>query len=197
MKKEAIDIAKGRLRVMRKCFDDLCQCSDFDTFNDTWFTFLTAYKSVYVAISQGAISPQSRQWLGARKKQRRNDDLLQWVFEARNDEEHGLARSLNQNMPLASITLGYMESATIEFIGNGDFKITRPDGSNARFTVAPHEVEVSTINARGGRSLPPPKTCLNLTLPSPKALLIADLAIKYIDNLIEEASTFVSHCPED
>jgi hypothetical protein len=91
MDSKAITKARSRLRVSEKALNELAECNDYQTFSDTWYTFLVAWKNIYTALEQGSkASAQSRQWFGAKKQARKGDKLLQYLFEARNDDEHGL-----------------------------------------------------------------------------------------------------------
>lgn len=94
MDPQAIYVAVSRIRVAERAVASLAD-SDGDDFRDHWFVFLTAFKSVYTALQEGAKGqPKSLQWMGARNRERRNNPLLQYLYIARNDEEHGLNLSV-------------------------------------------------------------------------------------------------------
>lgn len=98
MDPHAINIAVSRIRVAQRAVASLKECSG-DEFRDTWFVFLTAFKSVYTALQEGAKGqPKSLQWMGARNRERRNSPLLRYLYAARNDEEHGLNLSVMDSL---------------------------------------------------------------------------------------------------
>jgi len=94
MDSTAVEKAKDRLRRAK---ESLAQISvpgqqKFERLADHWSTFLIALNGVYAALEQGAkSSPQSRQWFGMKKNERRKDPLLQYLHQARNADEHGIA----------------------------------------------------------------------------------------------------------
>ena len=89
----AIAKANSRLRTAKKAIEDLTGCNDYDTFSEYLYTFLVAAKGIYTILEQGAKSrAQARQWFGAKSKERRSDPLLQYLYQARDDDEHGLSR---------------------------------------------------------------------------------------------------------
>lgn len=83
--------AEARLRLARTHASALRACKSHDEFTDTWYQFLVTYKNVYTALEQAAKgSAQSRQWFGGKKNERRDDPLLQYLFQARDADEHGI-----------------------------------------------------------------------------------------------------------
>lgn len=94
MDPQAIYVALSRIRVAERAIESL-RTSTGQDFQDHWFVFLTAFKSVYTALQEGAKGrPKSLQWMGGRNRERRNNRLLQYLYVARNDEEHGLNLSV-------------------------------------------------------------------------------------------------------
>lgn len=91
MNPAALSKCKSRLRIAERALTDLEAATEPDDFGDAWTVFLQAWKGVYTLLEQGAKeSAQSRQWFGRKKAQRKADHLLNYLFHARNDEEHGL-----------------------------------------------------------------------------------------------------------
>jgi len=114
MNPKAIEIALSRIRVAERAIADLERCNE-DECQDHWFVFITAFKSVYTALQEGAKGrPQSLQWMGGRNRERRADALLRYLYVARNDEEHGLTISASNTM--ASITVDLEEDGEIPSI---------------------------------------------------------------------------------
>ncbi|MEQ1883291.1 MAG: hypothetical protein ABL878_20240, partial [Burkholderiales bacterium] len=88
---KALTKARRRLNVARTAAAALDQAPDFDAFSEQWYVFLHAAKGVYTTLEQGAkTSAQSRQWFAGKNAARKNDSLLRYVSEARNDDEHGI-----------------------------------------------------------------------------------------------------------
>ena len=65
----AIEKAKSRLRVAKKALEDVKKSHTMESFHDAWYSF------------------------GEKARQRIADPLLHYLYEARNDDEHGLTRN--------------------------------------------------------------------------------------------------------
>jgi hypothetical protein len=90
----AVAKAKVRLRGATEALGSLRNHSDQAAFGIYWYSFLTAWKGVYTVLEQGAKPfPQSGKWYGDKRKELRSEPLLEYLYEARNDEEHGLGFS--------------------------------------------------------------------------------------------------------
>ena len=166
MDPKAIAKAKSRLRVAERAVAELADCHDFETFNDIWYTFLVSSKNIYTVLEQGSkSSPQSRQWFGAVTGFRKDDELLQYLFEARNDDEHGLENSA-EHVP-GSLAIGVRRegfSSGVILNGTigpgGSLHVQSTDGKPVLIKQTLPHVRLISIAARGGRTIDPPKTHL-------------------------------------
>ena len=196
MDRKAVVKAQSRLRVAQKAANELVECKDFDAFNDVWYTFLTAAKNIYTVLEQGAkISPQSRQWFGAKKEERRKDDLLQYLFQARNDDEHGIE-------PIAEHIPGFVGiggggerySNSFMFSGgtdaSGNFHISELESKDGRPVLIEHRpdsVKLISVKDRGGRLYDPPTSHKGSSLSDNSPLNVAKLALLHLEALVSEA----------
>lgn len=118
MKRAAIEKAESRLRLIRKSINELEGCKDFTGFRDTWSQFLTAAKGVYTVLEQGAkVSQRSLKWFSVKTADRKADELLSYVFHARNDDEHGLgeiARDDPGSFIIGKRSEGYSDAIRID-----------------------------------------------------------------------------------
>ena len=202
MDSRAIVKAQSRLRVAKQAALDLAHCDNFETFTDTWYRFLTSAKNIYTVLEQGAkVSAQSRQWFGAKAAERRGDTLLQYLYEARNADEHGLE-------PISEVTGGDLR---ISFPNTGcDFTAAvHVAHVNSNFSVAPFEIisadhsggetidtfqtvkkaRLIDVVARGNRVLAPPTTHMGIPITERSPEAIAGLALIYLDSLVSEAAS--------
>lgn len=193
MDKKAVDKARSRLRVATKASQELGVCKSHDDFTDTWYTFLTASKNIYTILEQGAkSSPQSRQWFGERAAERRGDELLQYVYEARNDDEHGLEPVTTHDSGGLAIGVarpGFSNSITVNgTLGPGGvLHIQSNDGHPVLIEDIPPHTKLATIRARGGRLLGPPSTHLGRKLPNSDPQTVAGAVIVYLSAMVQEA----------
>lgn len=167
-----------------------------EAFHDAWYTFLTATKNIYESLKKGAngTTPQSRQWYGSKARERKDDPLLQYVYEARNADEHGLSSSVKRNP--GSVRLGVARpgfSSALQFDGviggpNTNLRVTSLDGKPIAVGVTLPHVILVPVRARGNRVHHPPAIHLGKPLPSNLPVPVAELALTYLVNLVEEAS---------
>ena len=197
MDRKAIEKAESRLRVAKKAAADLRECKDYHAFVDTWYTFITAAKNIWTVLEQGAKdTPRCRQWFGAKAKDRRSDDLLQYLFEARNDDEHGL-EAITEHVP-GSLAIGvakpgYSNNMLIKelVIGDGG-QITRfdaepLDGKPILIEQTLPHARLAKIRPRGRPPMDPPTAHRGSPLPDNSPVTVADTALSYLEELVAEA----------
>jgi hypothetical protein len=196
MDPKAISKAKARLRVAEKAIADLRKCKSHEEFSDIWYTFLGAAKNVYTKLEQGAkASPQSRQWFGGKKTFRKSDELLQYLFQARDDDEHGIGEVLAlqpgarfigvakpgfSNRMSLHISTDSKGAATLHSAESHDGKPILIE------TVGPHTV-LTAVTGRGNVQYPPPTTHLGIALADNKPIPVAELALTYLTSLVADA----------
>lgn len=211
MKRAAIEKAKGRLRVAQKALAELKSCSTFGDFSDAWYIVLTSSKNVYTVLEQGAKgSPQSMQWLGAKKQARKSDDLLQYMFEARNDDEHGLGSAVKLKPELHEIGVAGPGFSNTVRLDGGPFsnvvisgcgtalafeggppppglRVTPLDGKPVRVRRTPATTVLIPVTARGDRTYNPPTEHLGKPLQDTSPIAVAEMNIAYLEGLLAEA----------
>lgn len=212
MDKSAVEKAKSRLRVAQKALAELKASTAFDDFSDCWYVVLTASKNIYTVLEQGAkISPQSRQWFGAKKQERKDDPLLQYMFEARNDDEHGLGSAIalmperheigvadegfSNTMrmdggPFSNVVFhGFKTAVTYERAAPpANLKVTSLDGKPVKIVRTPATTILKPVEARGDRVLNPPTHHLGKTISDKSPIAVAELNIAYLASLLSEAA---------
>lgn len=107
MEVKALKKAQSRLRVASLSAAALDNTAGYDDFTDQWYIFLHAAKGIYTVLEQGAkSSPQARQWFGKKNQERKDDPLLRFVCEARNDDEHGIEQGFEVRPQSLSLGVG-------------------------------------------------------------------------------------------
>lgn len=188
MDARAIAKARSRLRVAEKAVQELAGYNaDFDTFLDDperfnddierfrelWYIFLAAAKNVWTVLEQGSkASPQSKQWFGGKKNVRRADPLLQYMFEARNDDEHGL-QFMGEHVP-GRIT--------------GSRRVETPEGPAILIEGIPPHIKLVAVRGRGGRIIQPPTEHKGQPLSDNSPHKLAALCLAYLSSLVIEAA---------
>ena len=187
----AITKSRSRLRVAKKAVEEFAVCQRYDAFVDLWYTFLTAAKNIYTVLEQGAKdTPQSSQWFGAKKNERREDALLQYLFQARNDDEHGLS-PVTRHQPGFTVIGGMGGSSAVRL--NGTFGVGKTievaslDGQPVHVLQMMPHAQLVTVYGRDKRAYPPPTEHKGKPLPSNLPFPVATLAVAYLESLIAEA----------
>lgn len=185
--------ARQRLRQAKKSSVELRFARTFEDFEDAWLNFLLHAKGVYEQLGVACKgNAKAMQWLGAKKSERRNDQLLQYVYQSRNYAEHdpGSGARLNpgylaigKNLPGAS--------SSIRFDGNltTGLKVTSLDGLPIALEQKADSVDLLPVTARGGVVYHPPEVHLGEPIKEQTPPVIADLCNNYLAALIEEAET--------
>lgn len=194
MEQLAVQKAKIRLQTLKKAVEDLSECSNHDEFVGIWYTFLVAAKGIYTTLQQGAkVSPQSKQWFGAKSAVRRGDELLQYLYQARNSDEHGIGAVTKPNPGRLHIGVakpGYSDSIVVNgTIGPGGiFSVRSADERPVLIEETPAYSELVPVMGRAGEGYPVPTQHLGVPLASQLPIPVAQEAVKYFESLIAEAA---------
>ncbi len=215
MDARALAKAQSRLRVAQRAVADLRSSNDYHDFSDHWYVFLHAAKAIYTTLEQGAkATAQARQWFGAKNQDRKNDGLLRYITEARNDDEHGI-EAVTEYVP-GSAKLGVnrpgSSRAMVDQFGN---RFSDPIGPDATVYNIPNltdpsqipqlhaldgkpifnevttpKVKLINVRDRSGRTYAPPSNHLGQAILDPEPVIVADLTVNYLKVLLEEAEGF-------
>ncbi len=187
MKALALEKAKGRLRSAQRALKLMSDPNE-QSIDDHWIDFLGAWKGAYSKVQQAAKdTPQELQWFGSVKTYRRATPVLRYLFEARNDEEHGLVKSasLQQGRSVFRMTKDGPDAQVILEEG-GTPKIVDSNG-NVLAELITHQPVISELHPvkdRGGNIIQPP-TAQDGSPLGP--VTVAGIGLRYLDALIAEA----------
>lgn len=204
MDPRALSKAESRYRVAAKALSELREWRSFEDFDDAWFTFLRGWKGVYTTLEQGVKGDsKATQWFGTRNAARRKDQLLQYLYQARNDDEHGLEEVV-EKIPEHS-TFGHMtgsgpahiKEAEISISG-GNITVHKWDADGIEPTIKHHPAVVVLKPVRdrdkaNGPTYFPPTSHLGQTLAAQDPLSVAGLGLAYIRHLLDEAVGFTAN----
>lgn len=195
MNPKLVEKAHSRLRLATRALDDLRSAKSHQEFSDLWYGFLTAAKNVYTALEQGAKdNPRCRQWYGGIKAVRKADPLLQYLFQARDDEEHGIdvaTELLPGSLGLGVTKPGFSNNISIRSftIDNGrvSFDATSNDGKPILIETTPSRTILKPVTGRGGIIYDPPTSHLGRPLTDNGTIPVAEAAIDYLRSIVLEA----------
>lgn len=195
MNQNAIKQAKVRYLKAENAIARLNQAAQSEEMEVAWSDFLSAASTIYSKLEQGSkTNGASTAWFGRKKKERKDDQLLSYIHHARNSDEHGLNKVTDAwvhhnfiGMPGGLVSVAVPEGETFiplttSFGGGPEVPLT---------TYQTHSIRlVTVVDSRYGDSFDPPKLHLGNELPErllPQ--MVGELALEYLKNLIEEASS--------
>jgi hypothetical protein len=193
---KAISKSRARLKLAQQQIDQAGKASSHDEFAGSWYLFLIAAKNVYTSLEQGAkVSAQSRQWFGAKKNERKTDPLLQYLFQARDDDEHGLGdvtKFQPGSLAIGKASPGFSSNMSISMSTDA---LGRPTIHELRShdglpilieETRPHSI-LLPVTGRGNVTFHPPKEHLGQKLTDSLPLTVGRLGLSYLATLIDEA----------
>lgn len=169
---DRIEKAKEALYKARNAYSEA-------TFRSAYGAFLIATGGVLHALEAGAnLTPQAKQWYGGKRRLGRNDELLQYMHQARNAEEHSTDDVADMNPGTFSIggPLPKPGSRTQGISING-INLFSWEAGDASFR--PIKDKYNTV-------YPPPTTHLGRTVKN-DPLEIAEIYLTYLEALVKEA----------
>lgn len=196
MKQTPLNQARGCLRLAERAFEALCRAGgDRTEFQIHWGDYLVQWKRTYTRIQQAAKdTPAELQWFGAVNRERRGDPLLRWLYEARNDGEHGTNLSALHSSGALEFTSHGSQIAILmngdgtPFIGSDGRPLVLDDGKKVDVvSVEPAFSELVEVTEYDGKKkVPPPTSHLGEPM-EPKPHLAADLGLRWLKKLVETA----------
>lgn len=188
----ALQKAQSRLRLTARAVKALQQVGRNPiVFEDHWTDFLVHWKGAYNKVQQAAKdTPQEVQWFGGVNRERREDPLLRWLFEARNDEEHGLIRSaVNSPEMIRFRTKSDVVLKSLELRPGSSPRFLAEDGSEIEVEIGPHqpaESSLQPVKERNGTTVPPPTSHMGHEM-APRPLIAAELGLRWLESLVATA----------
>ena len=193
--------AKARLRTAAQQLERVEASTSYEEFADQWYLFLVAAKNVYTMLEQGSKdTPQCRQWFGGVKQVRKSDPLLQYLFQARDDDEHGLSdvtKLESASLSIGKVRSGYSNHVSMSFTTDA---IGRPvvhniesrDGLPVLIEAREPHIALMPVTGRGGVVYPPPTKHLGKLLPDDLPLTVGKAGLVYLEALVSEAEARVA-----
>ena len=182
MKEAAIQQSKARLRTAKSALAAIRDATTFSVLEEGWSQFLIATNLTFMKLRAGSKGcPISEAWIAQRTQERDGDELLSYLHQARNAEEHGIDCSVQNGYkiePVPGVTLHV--DATFE--PNGDVIFRRQDDPSV-LVFFPLTGALKEIADRRGRTVGPPTSHLGQAI-EPTARTIAGAATTYLDDMI-------------
>lgn len=184
--------ANARLRKARRAFADIRHARSYIDVWSGWSDFLIASAGIYTKLGRHADAAKwTPGWFSAKLLERKTARLLQYVHQARNQDEHGIH---HVTIPYPSEVMSPDEP--LLFIGGWpewDEELRRwipsgaPDPSTS-WSIYPASGWLSPLVNRGVK-YSVPQHHLGTKIPHPTVYWAAKLTLNYLVRLIDEAAT--------
>lgn len=201
MKLKALKKAVGRLNRAAEALEKLTGYESYDDFSNAWTDFITSLNDVFVFLGEGSKGHNlSQSWFARKKGERKSDELLQYLYQARNAEQHGIEEVVGEiftraeavateGMKVFSVSIGYADGQIAHIIP--------PEGRDvlSQHVTVDRLVGIALVPVTDGRSkqtYQPPKLHLGHSIIGKSISEIATLAHAYYYKMVEEAETLAA-----
>lgn len=193
MKAAAVQQAKARLERARLAILLMEASKGYHGFEAAWIDFLLAASGVYSKLEQGAKGHgKSNGWFGRKKAERKRDQLLHYLHQARNAAEHGI-KPTTRDSPIEMQVGDAPAWHDIDFMRKPGARLSMDLGDEVRrlrFRGGPALDDA--VDSRFGNVFPPPRNHLGTALGDDlHPLEVARLGLAYLTKMLEEAQGLV------
>jgi hypothetical protein len=183
----AIKSARIQFERAAQNIDELATEKNLAEIERHWAAFLVNAGRVFTKLEQASkASPKGKTWWSGKIRERRSDELLLYIWHARNADEHGIRRVTEQyisEVKAASPIPEEFEAANREAAKRG-----LPYAVLGAFDITMRVKLVDVID-RGVRYAVP-ATFRGNPISNPHPNNVGLLALSYLDGLIREADNF-------
>lgn len=201
MKRAAIEKAKDRLASAKERLKDLESSKDYDRSRRHWYDFLLPSNAIFSILEQGAKGVSaSEKWFVTKKDQRRTDELLRYLWHARNADEHNIPSVTELDRQKVVLVEGDKPVAEIGDMAStdkrGEFRgryrnLDKEKASLSKITsmrVYPDRAKLIRVTDRGV-GYDPPSSHLGSAIDDNGPTAVAKLMVQYVEGLISEAES--------
>lgn len=203
MKIIAIQKASEHLELAKAAVPCLNLADGPKAYERAWSEFLTQSSRFYSKLEQGAKGcNKSTPWFGLKKHERKTDPLMSYIHHARDGDEHGLDYVVVET---GSELRAYMAKGATEYSVTmqvmmdsfGKMHVRHPKTSTpeaVRLELIEPRMELVTVkDSRFGDSFDPPLMHRSRPIVDRSPEAIASLALRYMDEMLKEASQLPEH----
>ena len=191
MKMKAIEKARKRLSLAEAHLGGIGDAANFSDFEEAWYQFLVAANSIESVLGFGCRSDnKTRPWFGQKISQRRNDELLSYMHQARNVDEHGIeptAEHVEGSIGIGANGPLHIRSLVIDENGNIKIDADTSKGDLIINVIHPHVRLIPVVDERYNVTFHPPKEHLGQPLTDNSPFNVARLWLAYLSALVDEA----------
>ena len=189
MDRTALKAARTEFDRAFQNIDELASADHYAEVARHWAAFLVNAGRVFTKLEQASkITAKIRAWWGKKVNERRSEELLRYVWHARNADEHGIR-------PVTDLHPGSIREVSPT---NEEAEKLRRQMQNQPLPYAPialleivnPHVKLVSVYDRGVR-FDPPNTFRGAPISSPHPHNVGLLALSYIEEMLKEAEALV------
>lgn len=187
------DIAASKLDEARASVEVMDNAVSRDHYTEAWGRFVDSIQEAWISFDhEGKESvPKYSSWIAAAYRQRKEDDLLQYLYQARHQSQHGkvpLAWT-GSHVKIAPNWSGHIAHLHLFKDKSYRFDAHPHDGkSPPTLEFSPGDPVLPTIqNKKYRQTFNPPEQHLGRALTSKDPVAAAKLALKYYEALLQRA----------
>lgn len=208
MQRDAIDQARLRLDKAWSALAALECGNTLTAVEKAWSDYLIAVAGIYSKLEQGCKGfGKSEAWFGRKKNERKVESLLEYLHQARNADEHGIAHGVDavETIHVIFIKNGEVwEKLSTAYVSSVDAEESRLNNDAAvevrdkdgviieSHTVITHAVQLLKVKNRG-RIYVAPEIFMGRQIIDKSPLGVARLSIPFFVQLIDDAASLMMH----
>ncbi|MDH2400775.1 hypothetical protein QCM77_12600 [Bradyrhizobium sp. SSUT18] len=189
MKRKDFDATQQSLERCRALISEMSRTTTPEQIEKTWTDFLSHSQRFFSKLAAATTEGESAAWFGRVKHERKTDDLMQYVHQARHADEHGLekiAAPTDASITIDPIRAG--ESVTIKKMAAAD-GVLRIEGENAKVQFNPANAILHPV-INSGRLYDPPTVHSGKPWTENNAQAVAKAALTFMERVSEEGKAF-------
>ena len=191
LKRVGVEKARARLEESFRNLELLRDTNTFAQFEVRWFALLVAMHSAFEILTRSAKgNNKSYRWASQLISDRKRDPLLQYLWQARNANEHGIEHVVRQvsggfAIPMPASGALHIESLVVE---DGRIKEFKGHGFGAPVSVEVYPDQIILVPVTNqGIEFPVPQTHLGKSLKTKTPTGIALAGLEYLTAKFAEA----------
>jgi len=189
MERSAVEAARIQFERAAQNIDELASAKHYAEVERHWAAFLVNAGRIFTKLEQGSKSTsKSRTWWGTKIHERRTDQLLSYIWHARNADEHGIQR-------VTELHLGSVKAVTptpgeVDNFHKQMQKQPLPYAALGVFEIMNPHVKLVAVKDRGVQ-FDPPNSFQGNAINSPHPHNVGLLALSYLEGMIREAEQLI------
>jgi hypothetical protein len=197
MNAEGYEAACREFKRMREAYLNLAVAPNYEAAIGYWTDFIIRLQRVYNKLTAATKNDnRSRPWMGLKQRERSDDELLQYLQQARHADEHAYEEIAAEEISAYLIppeeggahvnSVGVLTDGTIVIDAEG----MNGEEVDVRELIALNRFRLVPVT-NSGRTYPAPTQHKGLDVDPNNVVVLCRYALKHVEQLLNEARQFV------